>query len=165
MLKTLIIVIVFFSGLPAAFSIESGTKAPAFKGNTLDGGTIKLEDYRGKVVLLDFWASWCGPCRKEMPFLAELYKEFEGHDFEILAVNIDKKKKNAEKFLKKLDVKIKFPVIWDKKKEIPPLYGIKTMPTTVLIDKKGNVRYIHDGFSESLKNQFRKEVRELCGEK
>jgi len=141
--------------------IKVGNIAPDFKSETIDGKELKLSDYKGRVILLDFWASWCGPCQKELPFLFQLYDDNEDRNFIIIAVNIDKKLNSAQKFLEKLTEKAHFPIVWDSKSEIPTLYNIESMPTTIFIDKEGVIRYIHTGFTDPSKDLLRQELEEL----
>jgi len=145
-------------------STQIGSPANDFEGKTLEGERIQLSDYKGKVVLIDIWASWCTPCRKEMPFLIELYSEFDRSNFEIIAINIDDKISNAKSFLSQLKYQPMFPIVMDPKKEIPELYRIKAMPTTILIDKTGKIRYWHNGFKKSHKRKYREELKILLSE-
>ena len=144
---------------------KTGAPAPEFTGKTTGGETIKLSDYRGQVVLLDFWASWCAPCREEMPFLIDFYREHGKKAFQIIAINIDDKIENMEHFLSGLDDPPDFPILVDRAKEIPKQYDIEAMPTTLFIDKKGTVRFWHTGFKKSYQKQFRAELDELLKEK
>ena len=139
--------------------------APDFKGKTLGGKEIKLSDYLGKVVLIDFWASWCPPCREEMPELIKFYKTHKDTAFELIAVNIDNESENMQRFLDKLNPKPGFPIIVDNKQEIPSLFDIEAMPTTIFIDKKGKVRFRHDGFKAEYINDFNNELTQLLKEK
>ncbi|MCB0281545.1 MAG: TlpA family protein disulfide reductase [Calditrichae bacterium] len=143
----------------------TGKQAPLFKGTDLDGKEINLTDYRGKIVLLDFWASWCGPCQQELPFLVDLYSDHQNDDFVVLAVNIDNEKENMMRFLKKKYATRVFPVIFDSEKAIPPLYDLQAMPTSFFIDKKGMIRFTHTGFKDSDKKQFTEELTTLLREK
>ena len=143
----------------------TGKAAPGFSGRDIEGNKINLEDFKGKVVLLDFWASWCIPCREEFPFLVKFYKEHQKEDFIVLAVNIDDKEKNMRDFLAKYFASHVFPVIYDGEKDIPPLYDLESMPTSIFIDKKGIIRYIHIGFTESSKKEFQQELTTLLREK
>ena len=147
-----------------SFAQEVGTPAPDFSGKTGDGKDVKLSDYQGKVVLLDFWASWCAPCLKEMPFLVEFYEQNQDAEFMVIAINIDDKAANMNKFLQKLKTGVPFSVIHDAQKVIPPLYNPEAMPTTVFIDKKGIIRYRHTGFKDSYKEEFAQELATLLAE-
>jgi thiol-disulfide isomerase/thioredoxin len=143
---------------------KEGTPAPVFDGKTSQGKEIKLSDYLGKVVLIDFWASWCPPCREEMPELIKFYKVHKDQKFEIIAINIDNDSKNMQSFLDKLTSKPDFPILVDNNQQIPPLFEIEAMPTTIFIDKKGNMRFRHDGFKASYINDFNEELTQLLKE-
>jgi len=143
-----------------AFAIEPGQPAPGFKRPLLGGSTeISLSDYRGKVVYVDFWASWCPPCLSAMPALESLRGEFPKSDFQILAVNLDKKSKKALKTLGKQ--KVGYPSVADPGGRLPTSYGLETMPTSYLIDRRGIVRYVHEGFRSGDENKLRDEIRRL----
>jgi thiol-disulfide isomerase/thioredoxin len=143
---------------------KEGSLAPAFEGKTPDGKEIKLSDYAGKVMLIDFWASWCPPCRDEMPELIKFYKSHNNPGFEIIAVNIDNDIENMKHFLEKLNPKPAFPIIVDDTQQIPPLFDIEAMPTTIFIDKKGKIRFRHDGFKDSYVDDFNAELTQLLKE-
>ena len=138
-----------------------GTSAPHFSGTTTAGETIQLADYSGHVVLLDFWASWCGPCREEMPFLLDLHDTYHDEGLTILTINIDDHIENAQDFLDELGSQVPFPVIVDVEKVLPALYEIEAMPTSVLIDRQGIIRYWHDGFKASDKERYHDELTTL----
>jgi thiol-disulfide isomerase/thioredoxin len=140
------------------------TKAPAFEGKTEEGRTIRLEAYTGKVVLLDFWASWCGPCREEMPFLVGLDDAYRDLGLVILAINIDRNAKNAEAFLSAMKTRPAFPILADRDSKIPPLYKLEGMPTTILVDRAGMIRFKHTGFKPEKKPQYREEIGALLNE-
>ena len=146
-------------------SVEVDSVAPNFSGYTASDTSIQLSDYIGKVVLIDFWASWCGPCRKEMPFLVELHEQFRKFGFEIIAINIDDEIKNMQGFISKLEKKPAFPILIDHKKKNPELYEIKAMPTTIFVDKKGKIRFWHNGFKESHQEKYIRELKTLLNEK
>jgi thiol-disulfide isomerase/thioredoxin len=143
---------------------KEDSPAPDFQGKTYNGKEIKLSDYHGKVVLLDFWASWCPPCREEMPQLIKFYKAHDKTDFQLIAVNIDNNKGNMENFLDKLFPQPEFPIVVDNNQKIPALFNIEAMPTTIFIDKKGNIRYRHDGFKDSYVSDFNSELTKLLKE-
>lgn len=131
-----------------SFALSVGDKAPAFKLDRLEAkGTKKLSQYRGKVVYLDFWASWCGPCKKSLPLLDDLRKKYKKNGFEVLAINLDEEKGEALSFLKKFPVS--YPTLSDHKGILPDKYQIQGMPTSFLIDRKGRIAMIHTGFKSS----------------
>ena len=143
---------------------KEGLSAPDFKAKTHGGKEIKLSDYLGKVVLIDFWASWCPPCREEMPELIKFYRSQNNPGFEIIAVNIDNDIDNMNHFLDQLFPKPGFPIVIDNKQQIPSLFNIEAMPTTIFIDKKGKIRYRHDGFKKTYLNNFNEELTQLLKE-
>jgi peroxiredoxin len=143
-----------------ALAIEPGEKAPNFSAAKLEGsGTLGLSDYKGKVVYLDFWASWCAPCLKAVPAIESLRGEFPASKFQILAVNVDKKTKKALKFLAKQN--IGYPSVSNPKGDIPGKFDLETMPSSYLIDQNGVVRYVHKGFRDGDLDVIRKEVRRI----
>lgn len=154
----------FCSGLINAGDL-AGKEAPGFTAKDINGKKINLSDFRGKVVLLDFWASWCVPCREEFPFLIKFYRENQREDFIVLAVNIDDKVENMHEFVDKYFANHVFPIIHDSEKAIPPLYELEAMPTTIFIDKNGIIRYTHTGFNDSRKKEFKEELGLLLHEK
>jgi len=139
-----------------------GSKAPDFTLPALDGQKVTLSNLRGQVVLLDFWASWCTPCREEMPFLDLLQKTYGKHGFKVMAVNIDSRVENAAQFLK--DHSVKLNPLWDKNKEVVSTYDIATMPTTLIIDRQGRIRFVHAGFDAENFQQYKKQIESLLRE-
>ncbi|HMV69178.1 MAG TPA: TlpA disulfide reductase family protein [Myxococcota bacterium] len=117
--------------------------APEFELDTLAGGKFKLADHRGKPVVLSFWASWCGPCRQELPALSELQKQRS--DVEIIAVNVDRDPKLAQRFL--ASVKVELPIVWDPDAIALGQYEVLSMPTMFLLDKGLVMRFRKTGFS------------------
>jgi peroxiredoxin len=126
-----------FKSIPKLEEMKDRSAAPDFTLSDPSGKKVSLKDYRGKIVFLNFWATWCGPCRTEMPAMDRLYREFKGKDFEMLAVNVKEKGDDALKFMKEL--KIGYPVALDQDGEVGLLYGAWALPTTYLIDRKGQV--------------------------
>ncbi|HEY8153454.1 MAG TPA: TlpA disulfide reductase family protein [Myxococcota bacterium] len=144
----------------AAPAADVGQTAPEFKALALDGGkSISLAAYRGKVVYLDFWASWCPPCLTSLPLLEKLRKEFPSDQFQILAVNVDQDTDKARKFLER--TRVGYPSATDPKGRIPETYGIETMPTSFLIDRNGVIRYVHHGFRKGDVGPLRERIKEL----
>lgn len=155
---------IFLSGMTAVLAQSVNTPAPLFSGTTLDGKVIQLSDYKGKVILLDIWASWCVPCKQEMPFLLEIDSLYRDQGLAVVTVNIDKDSKNVQKFIAGLESQPLFPVILDKFAKIPALYHIRAMPSTLLIDQNGVIRYLHVGFKDEMRNKYLEEIKILLKE-
>ena len=115
--------------------------APDFTLEDMDGESYKLHDYRGKVVLVNFWATWCPPCRKEMPALEALYKKLDGDSFAVLAVNQWEDPDHVFAYTGELNVFPTFPILFDPESKISADYGVKGLPTSFLIDKEGRLAY------------------------
>lgn len=148
----------------AAAAVGVGEKAPGFRLPALGaGGDVSLAEHRGKVVYLDFWASWCPPCLSSIPQLEGLRKEFPAGDFQILAINIDRDPAKALAFLAKHSVG--YPSGSDPKGEWPKRFDIPTMPTSFLIDAEGVVRHVHPGFRDGDLDALRQRIRQMLGAK
>lgn len=123
----------------------------------------EIPDMEGKVVLLDFWASWCAPCKASFPAMEELYQEFKDRGFVILAVSVDSNAKAYQKFAAKSGVT--FPLVLDAQKKLVSLAEIEVMPTSLMIDKQGVVRSVHAGYAgKKTIETYRKEVQTLLAE-
>ena len=146
-----------------ADSVTVGQEAPEVYLPELVGAEqVSLASLRGKVVYLDFWASWCGPCRVSFPILEKLRDELGPEGFEVLAINVDENESDALKFLS--DMSVSYLVVRDDEAATPQTYGILGMPTGYLIDRQGVVREIHQGFRKSDGDQLRTTIVELLGE-
>ena len=148
------------SGAGAAVTPSAG--APDFTLPSLDGPNLRLQEQRGRVVMINFWATWCGPCRVEMPHLSKLYEKYRGSGFTVLAVNIDEDPYKAASLAKQLGMR--FPVLLDTEKKVSRLYDLSTMPSTVLVDRDGRVRFVHRGYREGYEDTYDKQIRELLRE-
>jgi peroxiredoxin len=142
-----------------AVAIAPATLAPDFTLRTMGGPNLRLQEQRGRVVLVNFWATWCAPCRKEMPHLNRLYEKYRASGFVLLGVNVDEDARNATELATKLG--LKFPVLLDTDKKTSRLYDLSAMPATVLIDRDGRVRYVHRGYQDGYEDTYDKQVREL----
>lgn len=160
-MNTILLIFTLLLQLPGG-PATVGSKAIDFTLKDFDGKPVKLSDQRGKVVLLDFWASWCDPCREELPYLDILQKTYGKRGFTVLAVNIDNKLENAEKFLDKYDIKL-MP-LWDQKKRVVSAYDVQTMPTTLIIDQRGWIRYLHNGFEVEKFQVYKQQIERLLNE-
>ena len=148
--------------LPVQAGDVSGP-APDFTLTNREGGTVTLSDLQGQVVLINFWATWCGPCRKEMPLLEALYQRYEPLGFTLLGVNVEEGGADAEAFLK--DTPVSFPVLFDPQNQVSKLYDVSAMPSTVLVDRNGNMRYLHHGYQEGYEDMYQDQIRALVRER
>lgn len=154
-----------FVGLGIAGAAQASSlkgPAPNFTLKELSGKNLKLSEMAGNVVLINFWASWCGPCREEMPLLNDLHNKYEPLGFTVLGVNVEEDAKNARGFLKNFPVD--FPVLLDNKNTVSKQYNVIAMPTTVVVDRDGNVRYLHKGYKAGDEQKYRKIVKKLVRE-
>ena len=143
-----------------ALALEEGDAAPQWSAPALAGGApVSLSAARGKVVYLDFWASWCTPCRAALPAIDELRREFPPEAFAVLAVNVDREPEAARRFLAKSP--IGYPSATDPEGRIPASFGLETMPTSYLIDRNGVIRYVHRGFQRGDTAKLRARIAEL----
>lgn len=146
-LATFPILVLAFS----AYATEVGQSAPQFTLPTLKtDSSTSLKQFAGKVVYVDFWASWCAPCKTSFPLLNKLHQKLKAQGFEVVAINLDEDKTNGEKFLQ--EVPVDFTVLRDAKGEWADQYVVDSMPTSFILDKNGVVQKIHHGFvSEDIK--------------
>ncbi len=113
--------------------------------------------------MVNFWASWCGPCREEFPLLDQMYKKYKLQGFTMLGVNVEPESKDAEGFIAKTPVS--FPIVFDKDSAVSKLYKVEGMPSTVLIDRNGVLRWVHRGYKPGDENEYLDHVRALLREK
>jgi thiol-disulfide isomerase/thioredoxin len=146
----------------AVAAVTPLTVAPDFTLASLGGTNLRLQEQRGSVVMINFWATWCGPCRVEMPHLSRLYEKYRASGFTVLAVNIDEDPQKAARLAAQLGMR--FPVLMDTEKKVSRLYDLSTMPSTVLVDRDGRVRYITRGYRDGYEETYDKQIRELLRE-
>lgn len=136
--------------------------APDFTLKSLTGANLKLSEQAGNVVLLNFWASWCGPCRKEMPLLNDLHNKYQSLGFTVLGVNVEEETAPAKSFIGERPVD--FPILFDRNNKVSKLYDVVAMPTTVVIDRNGRMRFLHKGYQDGDEKAYRKMVKQLLRE-
>lgn len=142
-----------------ALALDTGP-APKLSLPTKDG-KISLSELRGKVVLLDFWASWCGPCRQSFPWMNEMQGKYENQGFEVVAVNVDQKPEAAAEFLSQIPAA--FTVAYDPEGKTPEAYEVMGMPSAYLIDRNGHIHSQHIGFHNDNKETYEAAIRSLLG--
>ena len=145
--------------LPVWAAAADAPQAPAFTLQSVDGKTVSLSQFKGDVVMINFWASWCGPCRQEMPLLDDIYKQYKDMGFVLLGVNVEPDAQSADAWLKKTPVS--YPILYDPKSQVSQLYQVQAMPTTVIVDRQGNVRFVHNGYLPGDENQYMNSIRTL----
>jgi peroxiredoxin len=158
--KVLIILLLLAIMLPTiAYSGQVGSSAPDFSLSDLAGKPVSLQQFKGKVILLDFWAPWCDQCRAELPKLDDLYKQHGKDGFEIIGIGIDTSESQVTEFLQKIP--ITFTILIDKKNNVRKAYHFRTLPTTFIIGRDGVIRYVHLGFGNEYLQIYEKEIAEL----
>lgn len=140
----------------------SGQQAPDFALKNAAGENIRLTDLRGDVVMINFWATWCGPCRQEMPLLDEMHQRYSRVGFSLLGVNIDDDPKRAIEMIG--DLGVSFPVVFDSDKTVSEQYDVSAMPVTILLDREGVVRHVHYGYKPGYEDTYVQQIRELIRE-
>jgi peroxiredoxin len=147
---------------PPALAAGASEPAPDFELPLRGGGSVKLSALRGQVVMINFWASWCAPCRQEFPILDEMYRKYQPMGFTLVGVNVESETGDAERFLASMPVS--FPVAFDSENSVSGQYGVSAMPTTLLVDRKGNVRWLHRAYKPGDENEYLDQVRRLLRE-
>lgn len=137
-------------------------EAPDFTLKSLEGSNLRLDEYRGQVVLINFWASWCGPCRQEMPLLDKIHQRYEDAGFSVLGINVEGKLDAAQEI--ENETHVTFPLLIDTDQTVSELYNLEAMPSSVLVDRDGVVRYIHRGYKPGDETLYLKVVKELIRE-
>ncbi|NKI19238.1 TlpA family protein disulfide reductase [Spongiibacter sp. KMU-166] len=147
-------------------ALTAGDKAPYFRGPLItapaNAELFDSQSLKGKVVYIDFWASWCGPCRVSLPALNTLYQEFSEQGFHVVAINVDSYRDDALSFLKERPVD--YPVIYDAGQKLPGEFGVKGMPTAFLLDRSGTVHHVHEGFRPGDEQALRGAITKLLKE-
>lgn len=136
--------------------------APDFTLKSKTGENLRLDEQKGNVVLINFWASWCGPCREELPHFEALQQEYEDLGFTVLAVNVDEDPSKANVLLD--DIPVSFPVLFDDNDKVSKLYDVRAMPTTVIVDRDGNMRMTHYGYKSGDEAKYKTVVKALIRE-
>ncbi len=146
------------------YAAEIGQPAPPFNLPSLrQGQSVSLSQFSGKVVYVDFWASWCAPCRTSFPLLNKLQQKLKDQGFEVVAINLDEDPANAEKFL--TDFPVTFTILRDSNGEWADKYVVESMPTSFIVDRQGVIQNIHHGFASDDINELEQKIVQLLAKK
>jgi len=143
-------------------ALELGQIAPDFTLKNLQGINLNLTEQRGEIIVINFWASWCGPCRKEMPVLQKLHDKYNNLGVSVWGVNVEQENQAGREFLKGLN--LTFPIFFDQTNKISATYQVEAMPTTVIIDRNGKVRKVFRGFKVGYEKKYAKAIKKLIRE-
>jgi peroxiredoxin len=147
---------------PAGVGVRIGQQAPDFMLTSLEGRAASLFDYRGQVVLLNFWATWCGPCRAELPYLQALQSQYRVQGFAVVAVSLDSDVGKIAPFLR--TNRLTLGALFDPRNEVGRQYRVSSIPRTFILDRRGIVRYDHTGWGASRAAELEREIRALLSE-
>jgi thiol-disulfide isomerase/thioredoxin len=136
--------------------------APDVQLTMRDGKKVMLSQLRGQVVMINFWATWCGPCRKEMPLLDAMYRKYKAMGFTLVGVNVEPDSKEAQAYLR--DVPVSFPIAFDNDSKLTKVFDVQGMPSSVIIDRRGNARVVHKGYRPGDENEYLDNIRALIKE-
>jgi len=157
-----ITVLLFILHSQSVLAASTGGAALDFTLPSNGANNLRLQEQAGNVILINFWASWCAPCREEMPYLNAIHDEYADLGLIVWGINVDEKQKDANKAIKRL--KVSFPVLFDSANKVAELYKVDAMPTTLIIDRDGNIRHLHRGYQKGYEIKYEKQVSELLSE-
>ena len=136
--------------------------APDFTLKALDGTNLRLAEQRGEIMLINFWASWCGPCIQEMPQLDKLAQKYQPLGVQVWGINVENDSSAAKAYLSK--VSVDFPILFDQDNSVSKAYQVEAMPTTVILDKDGKVRSVHRGYKPGYEKKYEDDIKGLLRE-
>tara|TARA_B100000809_G_C15122524_1_gene524905 strand:+ start:945 stop:1451 length:507 start_codon:yes stop_codon:yes gene_type:complete len=143
-------------------ALEIGQLAPDFTLKSMAGANLKLTEQRGNIIVINFWASWCGPCRKEMPVLQDFYDKYQSLGVSVWGVNVEQENQAGRDFL--ADLNLSFPILFDASNTISAMYQVEAMPTTIIVDRDGLVRYAFKGYKPGYEKKYAKAIKKLIRE-
>jgi peroxiredoxin len=143
-------------------AVKVGQPAPDFTLKSMDGKNFNLTEQRGNIILINFWASWCGPCRKEMPVLQDLQEKYQDLGVQVWGINVEQENQAGKDFLANLE--LSFSIFFDETNKLSETYDVQAMPTTVLVDRDGIVRFVFRGFKDGYEKKYEKAIKQLIRE-
>lgn len=155
--------LILLSGLLLAAEVEVKGPADDFTLKSHSSENHRLQEQRGRVVMLNFWASWCGPCRQEMPLLEKLHKKYGRLGFTLWGVNVDESSQDAKEMLQ--DIIVNFPILFDSENKVAESYQVDAMPSSVLIDRNGNKRFFFRGYKPGDEKKYETYIKQLVKER
>jgi thiol-disulfide isomerase/thioredoxin len=158
----LLLALTVLARAPMAFAVTGEGPAANFTLKSASGENFRLSEYRGQVVLINFWASWCGPCRQEMPHLDSIQQKYQGLGFTVFGVNVEKDRAMADKVLR--DIPVSFPILFDAENKVSEVYDVDAMPATVLVDRNGDIRFMHRGYKPGYELEYERQIKALIRE-
>lgn len=161
-LRSLVLALAFVAISSGWIRAAQTKSAPDVALQNADGTALRLSAYNGKVLLVDFWASWCVSCKKSFPALETIYGDYHARGLEVVAVNLDEKRRDADAFLDRYPHHL--TVLFDPTALSAVKFGVKGMPTSFLIDKAGTIRFTHVGYSGDVAETYRREIAQLLAE-
>jgi len=150
------------AGLTTGATAPAPAPAPDFSLRARDGGEVRLSSLQGQVVMINFWATWCGPCRQEMPLLEQLQAKYGPLGFTLLGVNVEPDSAAATAWLK--GVPVSFPILFDTRNAVAESFGVQGMPSSVFVDRAGRIRHVHRGYKPGDESQYADLIRSLVKE-
>ena len=161
-LSSILAVLLVATGVSAHAAAPAPQPAPDFSLPARDGGDLRLSSLKGQVVMINFWATWCGPCRQEMPLLEQIQAKYEPLGFTLLGVNVEPDSAAATAWLK--GVPVSFPILFDTQNAVAERFGVMGMPSSVFVDREGRVRHVHRGYKPGDEAQYADLIRALVKE-
>ncbi len=161
-MKTLVIGLLSLFLAITAQAGKLSTPAPDITLKSTTGENIRLADLKGKVVMVNFWASWCGPCRQEMPLLEKIYTDYKDAGFVLLGVNVDAETADRDDFMKKTPMS--FPILDDSANTATEVFGVEAMPSSYFIDKDGKLVYLHKGYKPGEESVYVAQIKKLLAQ-
>ena len=162
MMRRTVIAAVLAAGVRTAVASSAAGPAPAVEWRSPDGAVVRMADAKGKVALVDFWASWCPPCKESFPALDAIQREYQARGVQVIAVNVDEQQKDADAFLAAHPHRLL--VVFDPRGVSPKAFKVKGMPSSFVIDRRGEIRYVHQGYSQGIDAAYRRELDALLAE-